>query len=193
MIQKIASSLTEYSVSHHWISSSKVQWCQYALEKRLGIVFFIAICCLFAAITSTWVEVLIFTSVLYLFRRRLGGWHANNFYFCQLISVGTVIVTVLFIGPHLELVAPTVLIVLDIILIVCTYALKPVYPRSAHFTRDITLANAKKKNHLLLIIVLFQFFCLKLDFFLFLTYSLLGLVIADLSVLLQYYNTRREE
>lgn len=193
MIQKIASSLTEYSVSRNWISSSKTQWCQYALEKRLGMLVFISICCIFAAITSTWIEVLIFTLVLYLFRRRLGGWHARTFCSCQLISIGTVIATILSIGPLLELVATTTLIILDISVIICTYALRPIYPSSAHFTQDITLANTKKKNHLLLILVVFQCICLKLKYSLFLTYSLLGLAIADISVLLQYYNTRREE
>lgn len=193
MIQKIASSLTVYSVSHNWISSSKTQWCQYALEKWLGMLVFVAICCLFAAITSTWIEVLIFTSVLYLFRRRLGGWHARTFCYCQLISIGTVIATILFIGPLLEFVAATTLIILDISIIICTYALRPIYPGSAHFTQDITLANTKKKDHLLLILVIFQCIFLKLDFSLFLTYSFLGLAIADISVLLQYYKTRREE
>ena len=60
------------------------------------------------------------------------------------------------------------LIILDISIIICTYALRPIYPSSAHFTQDITLANTKKKDHLLLILVIFQCIFLKLDFSLFL-------------------------
>lgn len=164
MIQKIASSLTEYSVSRNWISSSKTQWCQYALEKRLGMLVFLSICCIFAAITSTWIEVLIFTLVLYLFRRRLGGWHARTFCSCQLISIGTVIATILSIGPLLELVATTTLIILDISVIICTYALRPIYPSSALYT-GYHPCQYKKEKSLIVNFSGFSMYLLKVKIF----------------------------
>ena len=187
MIQKIASSLTDYSIERQWIDPSKAQWCRYALEKRLGMMLFAAMCCLLAAATATWVELFSFVLTFYLFRQRLGGLHAKTFWSCQLISLGTMIAAVILIGPILERASPTVLIGSDILLIVCTFFLKPVYPDSAHFTQEVRAANTKRKNQMLLELLLLQLFTLKLSGFLFLIYSFLGLAIADFSVLLQMH------
>lgn len=183
MIQKIASNLTDYSIERQWIDPSKAQWCRYALEKQLGIMFFAAMCCLFAAVTATWAELFSFVLIFYLFRQRLGGLHAKTFWSCQLISLGTLIAAVTMIGPILEQAEPSVLIGSDTLFIACTYLLKPVYPASAHFSQEVRAANTKRKNQMLLGLLLLQFVSLKLSGFLFLIYSFLGLAIADLSVL----------
>lgn len=192
MIQKIASNLTDYSIAHSWIDPSKAQWCRYALEKRLGMVFFAAMCCLLAAVTATWAELFSFVLIFYLFRQRLGGLHAKTFWSCQLISLGAMIAAVIMIGPILERASPTVLIGSDILLIVCTFFLKPVYPDSAHFSQAVRAANTKRKNQILLGLLLLQLLTLRLSGFLFLIYSFLGLAIADLSVLFQIHVQQKE-
>lgn len=187
MIQKIASELTDYSVAHSWIDSSKAQWCRYALEKRLGAMFFTAFCLLIAAVTATWIKLFSFVAVFYLFRKRLGGWHAKTFWTCQLLSFGTVITAVVIIGPIMEYTKLPFLICADILLSVFTCLLKPAYPASAHFSQEVRAANTKRKNQLLFGLILLQFLSLKLGQVLFLIYSCLGLAIADLSVLFQIY------
>lgn len=187
MIQKIASNLTAYSIERQWIDPSKAQWCRYALEKRLGMMIFAAMCCLLAVVTAAWAELFSFVLVFYLFRQRLGGWHAKTFWSCQLISLGTLIAAVILIGPILEQADPSVLVGSDALLIACTYFLKPVYPASAHFSQEVRAANTKRKNQMLLGLLLLQLMILKLSGFLFLIYSSLGLVIADLSVLFQVH------
>ena len=187
MLQKIALNLTEYSIKQKWIDPTQSQWCQYALEKRLGFIFFAMMCILLAAVIHEWVALFSFVVVFYVFRQKMGGWHAHSFWLCQLISLGTVIVAVVILGPLLEQVKPSVIISLDIPLIAWTYFLKPAYPPALHFSQKIREANTKRKNQMLLWLTIFQLLSLMLTGFSFLIYSILGLAIADLSVLVQMY------
>lgn len=186
MIQKAALRLAEYSIAHKWIDPSKAQWCSYALEKQIGTMFFITMCLLTAAMTAAWAELFSFVLVFYLFRQRMGGWHAKHFWTCQLLSLVVVVSAVVIIGPLLEWVNLYTIVGTDIFVIVSTFFLKPSYPTSAHFSREVLLVNVKRKKLLLLELIALQLVCLKLGRFSFLTYSLLGLTTADLSVLLQY-------
>ena len=91
-----------------------------------------------------------------LLRRRMGGWHANHVWSCQLLSILASLLCVYVVGPCLER--------LDflIIVLVCfasngsAYALKPVYPPQTHFDVDVQNANNKKKKRVILLIIAVQ-------------------------------------
>lgn len=193
MIQKIASTLTELSIDRQWIEPNKAQWCRYALEKKIGALFFITICLLVASLTATWTTLFPFILVFYIFRQRLGGWHSKNFCSCQIVSLSVVIVITFVVGPLLEQVNPYILYGADVILIGCTFLLSPIYPSSARFSQKIRDANMKRKNQLLLGLILLQLICLSLWGLSFLIYSLLGIAITDISVVLQYITVRRKD
>lgn len=187
MIQKIASSLTEYSINRHWIASSKKQWCRYAIEKHLGLLLFASSCIFIAAITSTWLELFSFMLTFYFFRQRLGGCHANTFWSCQAVSIGTVVIVILIIGPILEQLNPIIIFGINALLILFTYYLKPAYPDSVHFSKSVCLANTKRKNQLLFLLIFLQLLNLAMSNSSFLIYSFLGLATTDFSVAFQIH------
>lgn len=187
MIQKIASCLTEYSIDHCWVDPAKAQWCKYALEKQIAMFFFTFICFLIATVTSTWLELTSFVLTFYLFRQRLGGYHAKTFLSCQVVSLGSVAIVIMIIGPILEHLNSIALFILDAIIISYTYFLKPAYPDSVHFSQTIYSANRMRKNRMLLVLVFLQLLSLTLCNFTFFIYSLLGLAITDLSVIFQIH------
>lgn len=192
MIQRMASNLTKYSIKHNWVDPSRAEWCCYAIEKRIGMLLFVLACTLIAAITDTWWRLFCFVLTFYLFRARLGGWHAKYLWFCQLLSIGIVVAIVTILGPTFEKTDQRVLISVNYILIFCTFILKPVYPEAAHFTKDIKIANTKYKNRLLIGLAVIQTLCLALRRPILFTYSFLGLVIADLSVILQICTQKKK-
>ena len=96
----------------------------------------------------------------------------------------------LFIGPAVESIPLFAIIVIDTVIIIATYFVPPVYPMEAHFTQEIKRSNIQKKNTLLLILVVLQCLSMLISKLEFLSYSMLGLVFTDVSVLLQYFKLK---
>jgi accessory gene regulator protein AgrB len=191
MVQKFAIKLADFSVKQKWIEPGEVLWCSYAVQKWIGTLSFVCLCVGFAVVSGSEIPLLIFSIVFFMFRRRLGGWHANHFWICQLLSIGTVILIVTAIGPFFEQVDTRLLWIADIILVGCAFAGKPAYPKQVHFSYEDILGNMKRKNQLLLILILFQCICWKLFRYQHVVYSFLGLAIAEFSVLLEYISQKR--
>lgn len=192
MVRQIATLVTQHSISRNWIDVSQCGWCQYALEKQLGKTLFFFICLLLMVVTHKWVEMISFTFVFYCFRMRMGGCHANHVWSCQLISLGLVILFIFVIGPFMECIWQPIIIAIDITAITITYFVRPVYPEEVHFTHAVAVSNTKKKNKLLLVLAVSHIIGLMMHSTLFLTYSLLALLITDVSVLLQYFKRQKE-
>lgn len=192
MVRQITTLVTQYAISRNWIDISQYDWCQYALEKQLGTTLFFFICLLLMVVTHKWFEMISFTFVFYCFRMRMGGYHANHVWSCQLISLGLVILFVFVIGSFMECICQPIVIAIDIVVICITYFAKPVYPMEVHFTPAIAVSNIKKKNKLLLGLAVSQIILLMMHGMLFLTYSLLALLITDVSVLFQYFKHQKE-
>ncbi len=193
MLQKIAYKIATYSAARSWIDSSKIPWCQYALEKQLGALFFLALCVLLAIITSKWLELFTFVSVLYIFRQRLGGWHTKHFWSCQLVGLGVVIVSIKIVGPMLEALPSYAVLIINLIALFVAFFIRPVYPTSAHFPQEIRQANSKQKNRHLLILAILQCLSVAITLNRFLIYSCLGLTIVVASVMLEYMIKRGEK
>lgn len=185
--------LADFSVKQKWIEPEEVLWCSYAVQKWIGTLIFVCLCVGIAVVSDSEIPLLIFSIVFFMFRRRLGGWHANHFLICQLLSIGTVILIVTVIGPLLEQIDTRLLWIADIILVGFAFAGKPAYPTQVHFSHEDILGNMKRKNQLLLILVLFQCICWKSFRFQHVVYSFLGLAIAELSVLLEYISQKKDE
>lgn len=191
MIKQLAISATKYFVSRNWIDATQSEWCQYAIEKQLGKILICTICLIFMALTHTWNKVLPFVVVFNLFRERMGGWHAKHFWSCQAMSTGLVVLITFIIGPFMECMYLPMQIALDILAVTITYFASPVYPIEAHFTQAVKHSNSKRKNQMLLILVVLQGMTMSFFGVIFLVYSLLALLFTDLSVLLQYFKLQK--
>ena len=192
MIKRFAALITKYSVTHNWIEGSQYAWCQYALEKQLAKTLFFFVCLLLVIFTHTWVEVGAFILVFYLFRSRMGGWHASHVWSCQLVSIALVIMITFIIGPIVKHLGQPTLITVDITIVTITFFVTPLYPVEAHFTQTVRTSNMTRKNVMLLILIILQGISMIALGPSFLAYSLLALLITDLSVLLQYLKTKKE-
>lgn len=184
--------MAAYCVSRNWIDYSKLNWCSYAIERRLETALFAFIVFAFSLITKTYLKSFSFVFTLYFFRSRMGGWHAKHVWSCQLISVGTLIVAVLLVGPILEKMRSLTLLILDILTIVTVFFTKPVYPQQAHFTQSEIKANIKSRNLMLIVLILVQGISLWLAEKTITLYSCLALMFTVMAVLLElFYNRRR--
>lgn len=192
MIKQFAAAITQYSIAHNWIESSQYAWCQYALEKQLAKMLFFFVCLVLVIFTHTWIKVGAFILTFYLFRSRMGGWHANHVWSCQLISISLVIMITFVVGPFVECLRQPTLIIIDITIITVTFFVAPLYPVEAHFTQAVKVSNMTRKNVMLLIMMILQGVSMVTLGPSFLTYSLLALLITDLSVLLQYFTLKKE-
>ena len=193
MVQQIAASITRYSISRNWIDDSQREWCQYAMEKQLGQLLFGCMSLVLMICTQTWLPMISFISVCYLFRARMGGWHARHIWSCQLLSMGTVIVAVFVLGPIIEQINCHLLFCIDALIILVTLIMPPIYPIEAHFSQSVKKANAKRKNQMLVCLLILQFISLLAGGTEFILYSLIGLVFTDFSVFLQYLNSKEDE
>lgn len=187
MVQQIAASITRYSISRNWIDASQREWCQYAMEKQFGQLLFGCMSLLLMICTQTWLPMISFISVCYLFRARMGGWHAKHIWSCQLLSMGTVIVAVFVLGPIIEQINCHLLFCIDALIILATLIMPPIYPIEAHFSQSVKKANVKRKNQMLVCLLILQFISLLASGTEFILYSLIGLVFTDFSVFLQYF------
>ena len=192
MIKKLATSITQYSIMHNWIEHSQYAWCRYALEKELGKIPFSIICLVLMKFTNTWVAISSFVLVFCIFRSRMGGWHARHIWSCQLISVTLVVFVTFILGPFIECMQHSMIFALDIAIIGVTLFLSPVYPSEAHFSQEVKALNNSRKNVMLLVLLIFQGVDMVIAGPSFLIYSLVALLITDISVLLQYLKLKKE-
>lgn len=187
MIHRIADRFAKHCVANGWIEESKIYWCRYAIEKRLGTAVFVVLVLIWLMITKTYIKTLTFVIVLFAFRRRIGGWHSQNAWSCQIISIGTVVLAVSLVGPAMERLALNILIFMDVTLMISTFFINPVYPAQAHFSQAEKHANAKRKNILLLILCLVQGISWTFMNSNITVYSFLGLAAAVVAVALGYF------
>lgn len=186
MIQLLAVRLTEYSVERRWIENSSFEWCKYAIEKWIGRLIFTILTVLVMVMTHSFVKLLSFISVFALFRQRQGGWHAKHFWSCQVISIGMMMLVALAPNTIFEYISSNVWIAVSMLTTLCTFALKPVYPQCVHFSAEEKTANVMRRNYLLGGLFILQCVCYFSTNLQILVCSILGLAIADVSVLLEY-------
>lgn len=181
--------IAEACVSRGWIKAQEKSWCAYAVEKKLISLCFFLLMTPFAIALNVLPQAVMFACIFYLLRRRFGGWHAPYAWLCQVISVALVLIVTLFFGPAMMQLPSFVVCGMDAIVMAVAVIQPPVYPPQLHFNQEIIRANTKKKNIVLLIVVILQ---LGLGIFVkdIFVYSLLAVLAGVISVYIEILQQR---
>ena len=185
MIKRMILFLTFVFLKRGWICKEDVPHCGYALECLIIKVAFFILLSITCAALCCYKEALIFSVVLFSFRKRMGGWHSQNPWFCQFLSLGLVILNATVFGPQSASLRLSSIIGIDFVLIIISFYLPPAFPPQLHFTHKEVEANIHKKNNMITILFFVQAFFVLLGFPSVLIYSSLGLLFGIVSVLAQ--------
>ena len=183
-MHRLACQIAAYSVKRSWIDSDERAICCYSLERRLLLIVFLLVQVLIYAAVGKIPEAFIYITVVLLFRRRIGGIHANSAWLCQVISTALVLVSVFIIGPLVDKFPAKVICVCDTLLILSLFLIRPFYPVQVHFSQHDIEGNIRKKNILLIFLIMVQALTANWLGMLFITYSSLGLLLVILTVLI---------
>ena len=185
MVHILAVHLSSFLVKRGWVEKELLNWCVYALEKRLGLFFLLSFLTIWMIISHLYLETISFWVPLYLLRRRIGGWHAKNAIVCFGLSVGIVMISSSILGRLFSELPTFVLLTIDAIMILFARCLQPEYPPQLSFTEEEKAENCRIKNRLLLFVFLMQ--CFSLVFFdsRILAHSFCAVIICVVAVLLQ--------
>lgn len=187
VVHKIAIAIADISVARNWIQPQDRPWCAYAVElKLISLLFFLILFPVTILLKVVW-EALIFSMVFIVLRSRFGGWHAPYAWLCQVISVGLVLFTTIFVGPAALELPHALLWVADVVLLILVFFQKPVYQEQVHFDAKIQIANKKKKNMLLFAIFFLQIIVSRF-FYSFFVYSMLAVLADLLSVYIEMFH-----
>lgn len=146
MYYYVAEKISNISIEKGWIEESQKEWCIYAFQRRIESVFWIAIIILIANLTGKLRETFLCSAIIFLLRRRIGGWHASNPRVCQTISISILLLIVMCWGPALEKLSNNILLLLGIMMGLIMMGIKPVYPQQLHFDEEVMRKNHKIKN-----------------------------------------------
>lgn len=162
MIHNAADRLTAIFIKKEWIREELAPLCCYELEARLGTLLFFMLITAISLILHKCVEALIFSVTLFLFRRRMGGWHAPSAWLCQTVSVCIMIFVVLVAGPSLVRLGHFGTLASNAVIVTASFVVPPAIPPQMHLPGTEVIASVKKKNRLLLILIAAQFplYCL---------------------------------
>lgn len=186
MTDKLITSLSSCFLSRGWICTEDIPSFRYVLECFIGRITFLSLLALVCIILHCYEEALSFSVVLLIFRRRMGGWHARSRWLCQMLSIGSVILVSCLLGPLLSKAPFWITISANILLILTSFLLSPVYPPQMHFSAEEKTGNIRKKNQFLLILLILQFPLVKLFNYEILSYINLGLCFGMTSLFIEY-------
>lgn len=184
VMHTLSLAIAEACIARGWIEAQRKFWCAYAVEKKLISLCFFLLMIPFAVVLDVLPQATVFACAFYLLRRRYGGWHAPYAWLCQVISIALVLATTLFVGPVIMQLPLFAVWGMDAIVTAVAVIQPPVYPPQLHFDQEIKRANAKKKNLVLLVVLVFQ---LGLGIFVktVLVYSLLAVLAGVISVYIE--------
>lgn len=185
MIRREAERLTEICCQRSWIDEDARAWCVYALEKWIGLTLFFAAVLVWTVLSGRYVETVAFLGPFYLIRRRMGGCHAKSACTCFLISLGLVVFVSRFLGNWLMLLPRWLLLMLDCAVTAILLVLKPAYPPLVNFGEAEKKANNKRKNILLIAVLLVQLAFVYFVDTRFLSHSFCGLILSAVTIIIQ--------
>ena len=192
MIHNAAARLAKASCERGWIDEENCEWCIYALEKRISVLLYIAVVLLWAGISGLLIETLSFLLPFYLIRRRIGGCHARSAGACFVLSILLVIFVSSLVSEIAAYLPQAILILADAAAVITGLLIKPVYPPQAHFTSAEQLANNRRKNILLCMILLAQCTSLCIYDLRMFTGSFCGVLFAVSTAVIQIKKNKRE-
>lgn len=193
MISKLATCLAIVCVKHDLIEPALQEFLRYKLERLLRTWCFGLFAILVAAITRHYWEAICFTSTIYFFRRKMGGWHSGNAFVCFLLSIGAVIFNVVTAGPLIEKIPNKLVLFTALFLDVIALLLRPHYPTQLHLNEIEIQVNIKRKNLLLLLIMIIQLGSCVTNHIEIVIYTYLGLQFTVATVIIEKLKTRKDE
>ncbi len=185
MIRREAERLTEICCKRNWIDEDARAWCVYALEKWIGLSLFFTAVLVWMLLSRRYVETVAFLGPFYLIRRRMGGCHAKSTYACFFISLGLLVFVSRFLGDWLMLLPLRLLLMLDSTVTAILLVLSPAYPPQVNFGEAEKKANNKRKNILLIAVLLVQLGSVCIVDICFLSHSFCGLTLSASTVIIQ--------
>ncbi len=185
MTSRIITSLTSRFIDNGWIRNEDTPHFQYALDAFIGKAIFFTLLTIICAILRCFKEALIFSIVLLSFRSRMGGWHANSRWLCQILSISTVIISCYFLGPLIAKFDVPIIICLNLLAIIISFFLSPAFPLQLHFSQSEVEGNIRKKNQMLGVLLLVQLILVLAFDFRMLSFTTLGLLFGICSVTIE--------
>lgn len=185
MIRREAERLTEICCKRNWIDEDARAWCVYALEKWIGLSLFFTAVLVWILLSGRYIETVAFLGPFYLIRRRMGGCHAKSACACFFISLGLVVFVSRFLGDWLMLLPLRLLLMLDCAVTATLLLLRPAYPPQVNFGAAEKEANNKRKNILLIAVLLVQFVSVTFVDTRVLSHSLCGLTLSAATIIIQ--------
>lgn len=177
--------MTDICCERKWVEEDRRDWCIYAFEKWLGILLFFSAVILWMLASGLYVETVSFLAPFYLLRRRIGGCHAKTQRRCFFISMSMVILVSAFLGKWLAALPLSVLFFSDAVIAAFALALRPAYPPQVNFTASEKKANYRRKNILLLALILVQIFTAVFLDNRVLAYSFCGIALTVVTVIVE--------
>lgn len=188
MLQKVSFRLTEWFYHHKWIEENNYTWCLYVVEKKLLQICFLLILSVCCILSKQYLNTFVFMATLYLVRGRIGGWHAPYAWLCILLTTVETLTVLYIVAP--VLMKPFFTWALNLLLLLITLRTDPIYPPQLHFDQEVISANRRKKNLILVCILLIQIVSFSLGIEQILVFSLNGILVSMLLVFAEKFKQK---
>ena len=185
MIHILSCYFASYCATHDIIDQQHFSHLQYKTEIFLQSMVFVFCIILLSAITHLQIETGILTLTIYLFRKRMGGWHASRPWICFIISLALILIMTLIVAPLANDAPKSIFFLVCLALDFVVAILPPAFPPQLHFSTQEKNANIKRKNQLLVVVIAIQIIAFLWCDFRIDIYTFLGLAITVFSVLLE--------
>ena len=190
MLQKVSFRLTEWFYQHQWIEENNYTWCLYVVEKKLLQICFLLILSVCCILSKQYMNTLVFMATLYLVRGRIGGWHAPYAWLCILLTTMQTWTVLYIVAPVLVDINPFFTWALNLLLLLIALRTDPIYPPQLHFDQEVISANRRKKNLILVCIVLIQIVSFGLGIEWILIFSFNGILVSMLLVFAEKFKQK---
>lgn len=190
MVHKLSCYLTKWFYQHKWIEESNYEWCIYAVEKKLLQICYLLILSVCFVASKQYLNAFVFMATLYILRCRIGGWHAPYNWLCISLTTIAALIVIYFFAPALMNTNDIFIWVLDILLLVVTFLTDPIYPPQLHFDQEVVSANRRKKNVILIYIVLIQIVSFGFGMEQILIFSFNGMLVSVLLVFIEKFKQK---
>lgn len=183
MYHKLACSIADICRERNWVTEDRHSWCVYAIERKINTWTLCVILLIIALAMQRLAQTLLFFGSVTALRRRLGGWHAQSAWGCQLVSIVSVLMCVFVFGPCIERASTHLILILIAVMFFAYFVVEPVYPKQLHFTEADGIANNKKKKQILFVMFVGQTIGIALGTKVIAVYCLLGMLMAYISLI----------
>ena len=194
VIQHNSEKLARHFVNQKWISADDYEWCVYMIEKKIYHYGYIFVLLMISCLIGSFCNTIVFLSVFCGLRRRIGGWHAPTPFICMCLSVLIILSVSLILEPTIVKFLPLELVFkYNILAVTITFMMEPFYPPCIHFEKKEIVANNKKKNTILLFVIIEDVIFVCFNQREFLSGSLLGILFTLILVLAEKIKQKGEE